>query len=415
MNIIKKKSLVIELVDTHIKYSNNVENTTQESFIIYENNVMNEIISKYKNLINDFNNNKIWEIFKKYVNEFELVYLPKYKNLSISQYIPISRSYFKLWEILYENNLLTDKTNIVTSHIAEGPGGFIDAIIRWRSKYSGDIYKSDKLYAITLKSIKREIPGWNKTLTFLKNNPNIHISYGSDETGDIYNIHNIDHFVKVVGKNTSDLCTADGGFDFSIDFNRQEELSYRIIVCEILIALSVQKNGGSFILKIFDIYSIFTIKLLYILSICYERVVITKPHLSRPANSEKYVVCSGFRGIDTELYSRLYTIVKNWTYNTVNNIDVNTVLDIVIPESFIDTIINYNIYITKKQIKCLLKAFEFIHNYKNDNTIINKQIIYQINVAKSWCRYYDVDIRRGTSGGTSGGTSCPPQPPPAQR
>ena len=127
-----------------------------------------------------------------------------------------------------------------------------------------------------------------------------------------YNIDNIDHYVKLVGKNNCDVCTADGGFDFSIDFNKQEELSYRIILCEILIALSIQKKGGVFIVKIFDSYTLFTIKMLYILSKSYEKVVITKPYLSRPANSEKYIVCSGFRDIDVELYTTLYRMVKDW-------------------------------------------------------------------------------------------------------
>ena len=389
--IIKKKSLVIQLIDTSIEY----DEESIEKYNNYENNLMSEIISKYKNLITDFNNNKLWEIFKKYVNEFELVYLPNYKNLSISQYIPISRSYFKLWEILYDSNLIPNDKNIICGHIAEGPGGFIDAVIKWRKKYSNTLYKNDILYAITLKSIKKEIPGWKKTRYFLKNNPHINISYGADDTGNIYNIDNIDHYVKLVGKNNCDLCTADGGFDFSIDFNKQEELSYRIILCEILIALSIQKKGGVFIVKIFDSYTLFTIKMLYILSKSYEKVVITKPYLSRPANSEKYIVCSGFRDIDVELYTTLYRMVKDWDIYIeeygINNI--HTLLNIDICTDFIYTIINYNIYTTKKQIQCLLKAFDFVNYYKKDNSIIDKQIIYQINVAKNWCKYYDVDIK----------------------
>jgi len=389
--IIKKKSLVIQLIDTSIQY----DGESSEKYNNYENNLMSEIISKYKNLITDFNNNKLWEIFKKYVNEFELVYLPNYKNLSISQYIPISRSYFKLWEILYDSNLIPHDKNIICGHIAEGPGGFIDAVIKWRKKYSNTLYKNDILYAITLKSIKKEIPGWKKTRYFLKNNPHINISYGADDTGNIYNIDNIDHYVKLVGKNNCDLCTADGGFDFSIDFNKQEELSYRIILCEILIALSIQKKGGVFIVKIFDSYTLFTIKMLYILSKSYEKVVITKPYLSRPANSEKYIVCSGFRDIDVELYTTLYTMVKDWDIYIeeygINNI--HTLLNIDICTDFIYTIINYNIYTTKKQIQCLLKAFDFVNYYKRDNSIIDKQIIYQINVAKNWCKYYDVDVK----------------------
>ena len=39
-----------------------------------------------------------------------------------------------------------------------------------------------------------------------------------------------------------DFVTADGGFDFSYNFNRQEQLSYRIIFCEIITTHLVFKN-----------------------------------------------------------------------------------------------------------------------------------------------------------------------------
>ena len=57
------------------------------------------------------------------------------------------------------------------------------------------------------------------------------------------------------------LVTADGGFDFSIDFNKQEQLSYRLIFCEIVTALSVQRIGGHFVCKLFDLYTDASIKI----------------------------------------------------------------------------------------------------------------------------------------------------------
>ena len=48
-----------------------------------------------------------------------------------------------------------------------------------------------------------------------------------------------------------EIITADGGFDFSIDFNKQETLSIKLIFCQICYAIALQKSGGTFILKIF--------------------------------------------------------------------------------------------------------------------------------------------------------------------
>ena len=54
--------------------------------------------------------------------------------------------------------------------------------------------------------------------------------------------------------NNMDIITADGGFDFSIDYNRQESLSIRLIYTQILYAITMQNYNGTFILKMFDIY-----------------------------------------------------------------------------------------------------------------------------------------------------------------
>ena len=148
----------------------------------------------------------------------------------------------------------------------------------------------DDIFGITLRSTDKEIPGWKKANTFLKNNPNIVITYGSDNTGDIYNLDNLIYFRNRVGYNSVDLITADGGFDFSIDFNSQEFLAQRLIFCEIVGAISVQKVGGCFVCKLFDTYSILSIRFIYILQCLYENVHIVKPLTSRPANSEKYIV-----------------------------------------------------------------------------------------------------------------------------
>ena len=59
-------------------------------------------------------------------------------------------------------------------------------------------------------------------------------------------------------------------------------------------ALTMQKKGGTFILKIFDCFMQHTIDILCILSSFYNKVYITKPHTSRYANSEKYIVCKDF-------------------------------------------------------------------------------------------------------------------------
>ena len=92
---------------------------------------------------------------------------------------------------------------------------------------------TDNINAITLKSMTKEIPGWDKAHTFLRENQNIKINYGADNTGNIYKLENMKHFVDNLNEK-ADFITADGGFDFSNDFNDQEGQSLRIIFCEVV-------------------------------------------------------------------------------------------------------------------------------------------------------------------------------------
>jgi hypothetical protein len=103
-----------------------------------------------------------------------------------------------------------------------------------------------------------------KTKTFLEANPNVIIESGEDKTGNLLSIANFKYCASKY-KNRMEIITADGGFDFSLDFNNQENNATRLIIAEVFFALAMQKKGGSFILKIFD-KKIFFIFYLFIVS-----------------------------------------------------------------------------------------------------------------------------------------------------
>ena len=47
--------------------------------------------------------------------------------------------------------------------------------------------------------------------------------------------------------NSMEIITGDGGFDFSVDFNKQEICSINLIFAQICFALAMQKKNGTFI------------------------------------------------------------------------------------------------------------------------------------------------------------------------
>ena len=359
----------------------------------YLNNKERIALLEIKNKI-DLENIRDWDKAKKNSNDFELIHLPsrKLKQESIAAYEPLSRSYFKMWEILHNYGFFTHEQqnvpiNIV--NIAEGPGGFIEALVNYRYKYFRQI---DNINAITLKSLTKEIPGWDKAQSFLRENPNIKINYGEDGTGNIYKLENMLDFSKEI-KNKADFITADGGFDFSSDFNEQEKQSLHIIFCEIVLAITCQNLGGTFICKFFDLYSKTSIKLIYLLKCLYNEVIIDKPVTSRPANSEKYIICKDFLGIDSSYLSKLHVVIKSWDILEANN---NTILDIFnsedsVPDEFTEKILEFGTQHFNLQKLNIDKTLDLIHN-KPNLTKLNNLLDHQVRCACKWCEKYNVDL-----------------------
>jgi hypothetical protein len=235
---------------------------------------------------------KSWDVYKKYTNPYEYIFLSLQRRMpwSIAAIQPLSRSYFKmieLWDLL-------GLTATATAHSAEGPGGFLEAI-------QDRVGHSIPMIAMTLKSTERTVPGWRKSHAFLETYPSVHITYGADHTGNLYSLANQAVFAAVATeylgpRGKADVYTADGGFDFSADFNGQENTVQRLLVAEALAGLTTLAVGGTMILKLFDTTSRATLEFIWALSSCFEQTGLVKPRTSRPANSERYLIVRSFRG-----------------------------------------------------------------------------------------------------------------------
>ncbi|XP_001664002.2 cap-specific mRNA (nucleoside-2'-O-)-methyltransferase 1 [Aedes aegypti] len=117
--------------------------------------------------------------------------------------------------------------------------------------------------------------------------------YGANDEGNIFDPENVASFVEYVKSQTdrlgAHLIMCDGGF--FVKNNCQEIISKQLYLCLVLLAVAVIRPGGNAILKVFDLYTSFSVGLVYILTKSYGKVSIVKPASSRPANSERYLVC----------------------------------------------------------------------------------------------------------------------------
>ncbi len=363
---------IINNDDFYIKLTNNSNQTN------YISHTLNEYILKNKSKIEQVQQD--WDNLKKFINPYEFIHtpIPNYKT-SVAKYKPISRSYFKFIEISSMLQLLdnfNDK-NLTSFHLAEGPGGFIEALANLRKN------SNDKYFGITLISNNSNIPGWKKSIELFKKYPNIILEKGITETGDILESKNYLYCCNKY-KNSKDLITADGGFDFSIDFNLQEELSSKLIFTEIIYAISLQKYNGHFILKIFDSFKKSTAEILYLLTCFYEKVYIVKPNTSRYANSEKYIVCKNFKLKNTEF---LFNDFSNFINNFTDYKYIDSILKFNLPYIFINRLEEINSIIGQQQIESINNTLTLI-NHKNKNEKLDQLKSNNINKCCNWCIKY---------------------------
>ena len=356
----------------------------------------------------------IWKKIRWYINQYDFL---------VKDPI-INRAFYKYWEIINVFDIFknyNEKEDIIF-HCAEAPGGFIQGSnIFLRLNNKNKIVKKEKVVVdedgftvicsqkLERKKSKIFTTSLNKNLPQYRSynlpsynddiiNKHVYITYGKDHTGDINNLKNIDYMKEVANKyanGVSDfyLITADGGFDEGTDFNNKEQLHYFLILNEIYAAMTLQSLGGSFILKVFDIFTDTSIHLLYLLNLLYEEVYIYKPLTSRPTNSEKYVICKNFRQFDTKtsLYmkKKIFSLsdklkkknIKYCTFKLFKNI----------PDEFVQNIRNMNIQLLNKQCLFLDKAIiyckdsEFIRNYENE---LSKSSEKRKKVFNTWVAKY---------------------------
>jgi 23S rRNA U2552 (ribose-2'-O)-methylase RlmE/FtsJ len=328
--------------------------------------IFNELSKKLgdiKKLIDEYPH--MWDKVKKNIHDYEYVYTSSFYKKNIAKKIPYSRSYFKMKEMIHDFNIKLLNNNICT--IAEAPGGFIQCLLE------EFIDNNIIINGVTLISKDKKVPFWNKKLL---NHKNIKFHKGIYNNGDLYSLNNVLSMIKNIGKESCYLVTGDGGFDNSNDYNNQEYNSLKLIYSEIFLTLNIQSKGGIFICKFFDLFLKETIILIYILFLSYDNIYFHKPQMSRYSNSEKYIVCKGFKGYNKEIINKM-----------IHNFDDNKI-DMNVNKSFFEKIIEYNNLYTNKQIEYILKGIEIIEG----NNIMNGPTKTQINKSLLWCKKYNVEI-----------------------
>ena len=358
------------------------------------------VVSIEKEKIDKLENSDSWDKMKKIGNPYELIYTSynkKRRNDSISLYIPISRSYFKMWEIFYNFDFFkyfNIKEDNIFSHLAEGPGGFMEATYNYKCKMMNKIKLNDDVfYNITLKPTNNFIPDFNKIKKIFNDNTNIKVTYGN-----LYFIEDVMNYINNFSQNKASFVTADGGFDYSSNFNGQEVNSCQIIYSECIIALNILKYRGCFVCKVFDLFTITMVQMLYIVSQCFDNIYIYKPDTSRPANSEKYLICMYYKdNLDSELKNKLLKLIEKWQNMTESFTENDSIIfkNLHIDNNFIQQLNEYNEKYMDIQMFYLNNTINLAET-KIDKEKYGEIVQNQVDNALKWCNKYNVEINKNS-------------------
>lgn len=347
-------------------------------------NTLREDIDKYEKM-----DDGKWEYFKKIVNPYELIFTQnKYTNFpqSVCLLCPLSRSYFKMNEMLNLSEffkIFEKELKIRSAHVCEGPGGFIESLMDECEKHRKQLIQTT---AMTLKPNQPNVPGWKRAAAFLHKYRNIRVIYGKDGTGDILKVANQDNFIENCNHKVN-IFTSDGGFDFSIDYSSQERFIFPLLLASTRICFEVLKEGGTFIIKFFDIYHEGMKDLVYFLSYFFRSWTLYKPATSRPCNPEQYFIGKGYRQCPTDILK----LLKEWCIELEkNNIQDRLFRNIGRSDDFNKQIDLLNKKCIAVQIYYLKQVFDLIE--KPDEKIIDQLLKKHEYYSYKWCLAFNAPI-----------------------
>lgn len=308
----------------------------------------------------------------------------------------LDREFYNLWELLFMFDSVSPDSAVTSVHLSDGPGGFLQAMLYYKTKFGKS--KSDKYYAVTKHPEEDGIftPEIDVSFTSyyskMGTNINVHKTYNKKnasngkDTGDLSTQQAIDNIVKEVGNGKADFITANGRITPK-NKNTEEQEILPLIVGEIITILKLQKQGGSCILRCSESFTNVTLKVIYLLTVCYNDVYIAKPFMSRQSDPDKYIVCEGFKFKDND--KGLMTIISNLEIILVESAKKDKFIveiypEFSLPKEFMMTMLKANTDIANRELININEIVAYIkgENYYGD--IYQQKRDDQITHTKAW-------------------------------
>lgn len=337
----------------------------------------NQTLTTYESKIEKlkFENKLIWNIYKEEYFYYKKVFNVIFENndKSITTFNAIHRSFYIILEL---NNIFNfmekynDTPQIDTFHFSKSQSGVVQ-------------YLNSKRNQMNDRHVCIYCDEWEKNTDYLRKHHNLYfdscISYNfiSTDAVNYFNTHYSRKFDLITFLANEELD------DLKKTLPLLSEKDY--IIVKIIYSLIIQKKGGTLIFSIPDLFDETYYELLYILSSCYNKVVITKPVLVENTNNRKIIICSNYneRYNESELLNFAHVIINNILTRKVNT-NITHLLDSMIPSFFLNKLREINIIMFQQTINATLSVI----NMKSSTNIREKlEKLNKKSLQKSvfWC------------------------------
>lgn len=140
---------------------------------------------------------------------------------------------------------------------------------------------------------------------------------GPDMVGDVTNAKCIRELARRAREKLGevDFYTSDVGTDVSEDYARQEELTARLNLGQIVTGLLALRVGGVFVVKTYTFVHPYSLAVAGVCAALFDSFYVTKPKTSRAANSEVYFVGIGYHGAPDAVTDALLEAVTDFDFS----------------------------------------------------------------------------------------------------
>jgi hypothetical protein len=243
---------------------------------------LDEFKSRYHKTTGEFELNK--NIFFNYAHYEIRDYIAETKNAEA-----VTNAWVKMYELISTMHMLqrsfVKQLNVFnTFHMCEMPGAFIIALNHYIKTYSNLQlnWTAQSLWDHSNKNMFGDYFG-------LYDKYKDHYDFGPTQTGDLYDLTNVNYYCEKYANKDMHMVTSDCGEGLDDNVHMKEDQMFKLQFNQFVIAVALKPQY--YIAKLYSMYNINTQRLLYLATFFWKKVKIIRAYTTKITSDELYLSC----------------------------------------------------------------------------------------------------------------------------